>query len=112
MSQFTAQIAAKIHNYGLPTGTFLNINAPDIPIEKIKGIKLTRQASNNLSKHFEQRIDPRNRSYYWYGSIDQTGSEKDTDVNALMENYISITPVRCDMTDYKTLAELETLTLP
>lgn len=112
LSRFIAQMVNKIHNYGLPLGTFLNINAPDIPIDKIQGIKITRQAFNNLSKHFERRVDPRNKSYYWYDGIDQIEGEDNTDVNALSENFISITPVQCDMTDYKTLPKLESLQLP
>ena len=112
MSRFIAQIVKKIHNYGLPLGTFLNINAPDAPIDKIRGIRITRQAPDNLSKHFEERVDPRAKSYYWYGGIDRIEGEGNTDVNALLENYISITPIQCDMTDYKTLAELESLQLP
>ena len=109
MSQFVVQIVNKIHDYKLPSGTFLNINAPDIPVDEARGVKITRQASDNLSKQFEKRIDPRNKSYYWYGRIDRIKSEGNTDVNALLENYISITPVQCDMTDYKTLTELESL---
>ncbi len=109
MSQFVVQIVNKIHDYKLPSGTFLNINAPGIPIDETCGVKITRQALSNISKQFEKRIDPRNKAYYWYGSIDRIKSEGNTDVNALLENYISITPVQCEMTDYKTLTELESL---
>ncbi len=111
MSQFIAQFANKIHDCSIPLGTFLNINAPGINIDKIKGVKITRQASYNLSKQFEKRIDPRDKSYYWYGSIDRVKGEGNTDVNALLENYISITPIQCDMTDYKTLTKLESFQL-
>jgi len=107
MSQFIAQLVSKIHDYRLPPGTFLNINAPSIQIDDVKGIKITRQASNNISKHFEKRTDPKNRSYFWYGNIDRVNGEADTDVEALSQNYISITPIQCDITDYKTMAELD-----
>jgi len=109
MSQFMVQIVNKIQDYKLPSRTFLNINAPNIPVDEVCGVKITRQASDNLSKQFEKRIDPRDKSYYWYGSIDRVKSEGNTDVNALLENYISITPVQCDMTDYQTLTQLESL---
>jgi 5'-nucleotidase len=112
MAQFVAQLANKIHDYRLPAGTFLNINAPGIPMDDVKGIKITRQASNNVSKHFDKRTDPKNRSYYWYGNMDIVTGEADTDVKALSQNYISITPIQCDITDYKTMAELESLHLP
>jgi len=112
IAQFVAQIVNKIYNYSLPLGTFLNINAPDIPINEVRGIKITRQASDNLSTQFKKRVDPRNKSYYWYDGVDKVEGEDNTDVNALFRNYISITPIQCDMTDYKTLTELESLQLP
>jgi len=112
MSTFAAQMADKIHDYRLPPRTFLNINAPGIPFEQVKGIKITRQASNNVSKKFVRRTNPRNKSYYWYDNMDQADIQEDTDVNALLQNYISITPIQCDITDYKTMAALESLQLP
>ncbi len=112
MSKFVVKLINNIHDYRLPSGTFLNINAPSIPIDEVKGIKITRQASNNISKHFDKRTDPKNRSYYWYGKIDQVNGETDTDVKALSQNYISITPVQCDITDYKAMAALESLQIP
>ena len=112
MAQFIAQIVNKITDCNLPSGVFLNINAPDIPISEARGVKITRQASDNLSKQFEKRVDPRNQSYYWYGGIGRVTGEGNTDVNALLKNYISITPIQCDMTDYKTLEELESIQLP
>ncbi|MCK5836334.1 MAG: 5'/3'-nucleotidase SurE [Desulfobacula sp.] len=112
MSRFAAQMADKIHDYRLPSGTFLNINAPGIPFDQVKGIKITRQASNNVSKKFVKKTDPRNKSYYWYDNMDQVDIQEDTDVNALLQNYISITPIQCDITDYKTMADLKSLQLP
>jgi 5'-nucleotidase len=112
MSQFIANLTNKIHDYELPPGTFLNINAPHIPIDQVNGIRITRQASNNVSKHFERRTDPKNRSYYWYGRVSQMSAEPDTDTNALSENYISITPIQCDNTDYTTMDRLVSLPLP
>jgi len=111
MAQFIAQLINKIGDCNIPPGVFLNINSPDIPIDEACGVKITRQASYNLSKRFEKRVDPRSQSYYWYGGMDKIAGEGNTDVNALLENYISITPVQCDMTHYKTLAELESLQL-
>jgi 5'-nucleotidase len=112
MSKFVAQLINNIHDYRLPTGTFLNINAPSVQINEVKGIKITRQASSNVSKHFDKRTDPKDRPYYWYGTIDAFSGETDTDVKALSQNYISITPVQCDITDYKAMAVLESLQVP
>ncbi len=112
MSRFAAQMADKIHDCRLPPGTFLNINSPGIPFEDVKGIKITKQASNNVSKKFVKRTNPRNKSYYWYDKMDQVDRQENTDVNALLQNYISITPIQCDITDYKIMADLESLQTP
>ena len=88
---------------------FLNINVPAVPIDEVRGIKITRQASTNVSKYFTKRTDPKNRNYYWYSRIDNTNDEPDTDVSTLSRNYISMTPIQCDITDYKTLSELKNL---
>ena len=111
MSSFIANLVNKVCNDGLPSGTFLNINAPPVSFDEIRGVKITRQASNNLSKQFDKRLDPKNRPYYWYGSINHVEGDPDTDVYALSQKYISITPIQCDFTDYKTMVELESYQL-
>lgn len=107
VSLFVANVADKILDYKLPWGTFLNINVPGGPIDEVCGIKITRQASRNISKHFEKRTDPKNRDYFWYARVENTDDQPGTDVNALSRNYISMTPIQCDVTDYRTLTELE-----
>lgn len=109
VSRFVAKIADRIQDYRLPCGTFLNINVPEGPINLARGVRITRQASQNVSKYFEKRTDPKNRNYYWYARINKTEDLPGTDVNALFRNYISITPVQCDVTDYRTLSELENI---
>lgn len=106
MSRFTADLINKVCDQRLPSGTFLNINAPGIPFGEVQGVKITRQASNNLSTQFEKRTDPKNRSYYWYGRTNHVDGQPDTDVCALSQNFISITPVQCDITDHKTMTLL------
>ena len=106
---FIATLVNKMRHDGLPSGTFLNINAPDLLLTDMRGVKITRQASENISRQFENRVDPKNRPYYWYSPPNQVDEEPDTDVTALSQHYISITPIRCDITDYKTMAELKPL---
>lgn len=106
---FINRFVEKVMIEGFPTGTFLNINVPDIPIQETKGIKITRQASNNLSKEFETRTDAKNNTCFWYARVPSCDSEPDTDIHALTQKYISITPVRCDVTDYTVLSELDHL---
>jgi 5'-nucleotidase len=101
---FVAGLASVIHANPIPQGTFLNINLPNLPIDQTAGVRVSRQGIDLYDEYFEKRRDPRNRCYYWQGS--ESGpvySHKDADGAVLERNHISITPVRCDMTDYNTL---------
>jgi 5'-nucleotidase len=105
---FISQLAEHVFEKGLPFGTILNVNIPDIPMEKVAGIRISRQATELYTEYLDKRIDPRNRTYYWHGHVAQTPFKSpDADAVALDENYISITPIKCDMTDYSLLEDLK-----
>ncbi|MCF8074972.1 MAG: 5'/3'-nucleotidase SurE [Desulfotignum sp.] len=106
LARYLMNMVEAIGEKGLPSGTFLNINAPGIAFSQIQGIRITRQALNNLSSRFEKRQDPKQRNYYWYGTQEPVSGKPDTDVNAVSQNCLSITPIQCDLTDYKTLAQM------
>jgi 5'-nucleotidase len=107
-AHFTAKLAENIYKKRLPFGTFLNVNIPDIPADKIKGIRISKQGTALYSEYLEKRIDPRNRTYYWHGH-DSSIAFKDAEIDgaALDDNFISITPIKCDMTDYHMIEELK-----
>ena len=107
-SKFIENLAEKVMEEKLPFGTFLNVNLPDLPASGIMGIRISRQAITLLSETFEKRRDPRNQLYFWQGCDNQTTFEHpETDGASLCENYISITPIKCDMTDYDLMGRLE-----
>jgi 5'-nucleotidase len=109
---FIRSLAEDINRKGLPAGTFLNVNFPDTPIQQIAGIRISRQGIVLFSEYFEKRIDPRNRIYYWQGSdVQPVSDDPDIDGDALSQNYISITPIKCDMTDYNLLNDLKSWAL-
>jgi len=104
-ADFTGKMAGRImENGGLPQGTLLNINVPDVPGKKIKGVKVTMQGGAKFKDNFIKRIDPRGRDYYWMDG-EFIGSVKDIkfDYGAVKNNYVSITPIHYDMTDYNKL---------
>jgi 5'-nucleotidase len=104
-----AQLMPLVLSQGIPTGTFLNINVPDLPWSAIAGMRLSRQGIDPYEDYFEKRHDPRNRVYYWQGGDPKSiFRHPDADGAVLTRNCISITPVRCDMTDYETLEKLRT----
>lgn len=109
MADFILSFIPKIAEMDLPLGTFLNINGPDMMIRDTLGIKITRQAENNISKRFEKREDPKGRHYFWYGRLDRARGPAHTDINALADNYISVSPLQCETTNRGAYEELKPL---
>jgi 5'-nucleotidase len=106
-ASFAARIAKLIHEKGLPSGTFLNINIPAVESAAIKGIKITKQGKTPIVESFEKRVDPRNHTYYWLaGEVIDLKGDEDTDILALKEGYISVTPLQWDMTQHSFMGEL------
>jgi 5'-nucleotidase len=90
---------------GLPAGTLLNVNVPPGPV---RGVRVTRQGKKNIRPTIIEGTDPRQRKYYWIGEESLVWNEDEgTDYEALGQGLISITPLRTDMTDYRTLEELK-----
>jgi 5'-nucleotidase len=106
-ARFVVQLCDTVHAKGLPFGTFLNVNIPNRPLKEIVGVRISRQGVELVSEYVEKRMDPRNRTYYWQGRDMQSfGVDPAIDGTPLGQNYISITPVKCDMTDYNMLENL------
>ena len=94
---------------GLPPETLLNVNVPFLKQEEIKGFRTTRQGLRVYHSRLDERIDPRGRPYYWIGGDAPTGvSEPGTDVGALAEGFVSVTPLQLDLTAYRALSDLGT----
>jgi 5'-nucleotidase len=107
--------AAKIAQYvvktalerRLPAGILLNVNIPNLPFDQIKGVRMTRQGLRVYRDRLDQRMDPRGRPYFWIGGDSPTGiAENGTDVGALAEGYVSVTPLQLDLTAYPALQVL------
>jgi 5'-nucleotidase len=105
-----ASIAVQnVITHGLPADTLLNVNVPFLKTEEIKGVRITRQGLRVYHSRLDERIDPRGRPYYWIGGDAPTGlPEAGTDVGALADNYVSITPLHLDLTAYRAISDLNT----
>lgn len=87
--------------YAYPKNQFISINIPYLPIEEIKGIKLTRQAQGKWIENFSERQDPYGKPYFWLtGEYVLEDSGEDADVIAVENGYVSFTPMSCDFTSY------------
>ncbi len=92
----------------LHEGTLLNMNIPNIPIKDIKGVKITKQGKSYWEDGFEVRKDPHGKEYYWLtGKMVYRDDSNEFDVAAVKDNYISITPLHFDLTDYRTFEEIK-----
>ncbi len=107
-AEFTAHLVNIILVRGLPPGVLLNVNVPAVPREQIRGVVITRLGKRIYSDVLVERKDPRGRNYYWIGGEPPSGViEEGTDIWALANNYISVTPLHMDMTDYRLLREMK-----
>lgn len=105
---FIAELAEDVHASGLPLGTFLNVNIPYRSFAEIAGIRISRLDMDFFPEYVEKRTDPRARTYYWQGcDALPAGRPTDMDGSALCANYISITPIKCDQTDYRVLEDMK-----
>jgi 5'-nucleotidase len=104
---FTRQTIELILEAGLPAGRVATINLPALePGEQPTGVKLVRQCVRGWADTYEERKDPRGRSYFWNSSVFTLGdTEDDTDVAALRDKYITVTPLQFDLTHYPMLRE-------
>ncbi|MBY0451067.1 MAG: 5'/3'-nucleotidase SurE [Cyanobacteria bacterium] len=105
-AEFLCCYLPKVLEIGMPAKTILNINIPAIPLSEMTGIKLTQLGTRMYTDTYERRVDPRGLVYYWLaGEIAETGEPEGTDVHAIRNNMISVTPVHIDMTNYQVLKD-------
>ena len=101
----------------IPKGTLLNVNIPPVAQEEIAGVKLTRQGLRRYIEQFEKRLDPRGKSYYWLaGEVIEEMPQPEakdlppdvlTDVAAISQNYVTVTPLEFDLTHTPSFQSLE-----
>lgn len=101
---FAVTLARHILEQGLPADTMLNVNVPDAPYSKIKGVAFTRMGHRDYRDEIITREDPRGGMYYWIGGSEPSHlKETGTDFEAVEAGRISITPLHRDLTNYAAL---------
>ncbi|NEO28313.1 MAG: 5'/3'-nucleotidase SurE, partial [Kamptonema sp. SIO4C4] len=108
-AQFALDLLSHLKQNPLPGNILLNVNIPPIQPDQVAGVKVTRQGIRRYIEQFEKRLDPRGKSYYWLAGeaveeIEQPPhahlpQDIPTDVQAIRENYITITPLQYNLTD-------------
>ena len=103
--KIAGQITQKAIDEGLPKGTLLNVN---VPKGEPKGIRITKQGFKNARPIITEHIDPRGKPYYWIGELREGfHAEGGTDFEAIDEGFVSVTPMRSDLTNHPAIELLK-----
>jgi len=104
-AKLARQTIQRILKSGLQPGQVASINIPSLkPGESPQGVKTVRQCTRPWTDTYERRQDPRGRDYFWNNSVFTLGpTDDDTDVAALRDGYITVTPLQFDLTDHALL---------
>ena len=98
--EFIVDYLETIKGITFPMGTLLNINVPNLPKEEIKGMKYTKQSNRKFQEKLIERTDTQGNTYYWLGGSPIHGDHvENSDVQAVEDGYISITPVKLNLYD-------------
>lgn len=97
-AKIAAQLVVKALREGLPPETLLNVNFPQ---GTPQGIRVTKQGFKEARPIISEHTDPRGKLYYWIGE-ERMGfrAEGGTDFEAIDENFVSVTPMRSDLTNH------------
>lgn len=102
------KLAGLVAVRGLPPGIALNVNVPNVPPEEVKGIEVTNLSWRRYIDAVHQRSDPRNRVYYWLaGKVTEVEPRPGSDLAAVLDGKISVTPLQLDLTATSFLPELK-----
>lgn len=106
--EYIQKIVLNVLENPIPKGIVLNVNIPNLNKKDIKGIKVCKQANAKWEESFDERTNPHGKKYYWLtGYFNNMDTDENADENALANGYISVVPVKFDLTAYEYLAELK-----
>ena len=104
-ADFARRLARRLLEEPLPSGTLVNVN---VPAGTPKGIRVARLGKRRYGEAVIEKLDPRGRPYYWIGSTIPEGDlQEGTDISAVAEKWISMSPLHLDLTDYRSLEALD-----
>ena len=107
-ANFTRKLISRVLEMGLPKGVVLNVTVPPVPESEIAGVAVTRQGRSRVVESFDQRVDPRNNTYYWMaGEMRFDEVEEGVDCVMVGKNYISVTPIHFDLTHYSSIEAIK-----
>jgi 5'-nucleotidase len=107
-ARYARQVIEQILAQKPTRGTLFNINLPVLERRPIRGVKVLPQNVTPYTEKFDRRVNPRGRTYFWAGpDFECPDPHPDTDVAALNESYITVTPLQFDLTDHAKLEPMK-----
>ena len=105
---FAARLARTVADNGLPADTFLNVNVPDLPGERLLPPLVTTQGKRSYEGTIVDNVDPRGRNYYWIGTADLSFQDlPGSDYHAVSRGHISVSPLHIDLTNHASIERLK-----
>jgi 5'-nucleotidase len=121
-AEYAVSLVQRLSAQPLPEPMLLNVNVPALPAADIAGVKTTRQGLRRYHDLFEKRSDPRGKTYYWLAGeviedidtpvIYPQDEKLLTDVEAIAQNFISVTPLHYNLTDYRRVEQIQSWLQP
>jgi len=105
---FAPEVICRLTQLPWPEHTLRNVNFPAEVPQAVRGIAVTRQGKRAIADNLTERLDPRGRPYYWIGPVREDGvAEPGTDLAAINEKRVSVTPIYLNLTNVPVLASLK-----
>jgi 5'-nucleotidase len=106
-AEFATRLGRRLLGEALPPKTLVNVN---VPAGQVRGVRVARLGTRRYGETVIEKTDPRGRPYYWIGSTIPVGElEEGTDISAVADKFISMTPVHLDLTAYQSMELLQTI---
>lgn len=105
---YAPEVIRRLTSLSWPRNTLMNVNFPDVEPDEVSGIVATAQGKRKLGDNLSERIDPRGRTYFWIGPMrDEAPTREGTDLRAIVEGKVSLTPICLDLTHISALSSLK-----
>lgn len=111
-AEFTAKLITQVLQHGIPKDTVLNVNYPPIKPDAVQGVKIVTLGERRYHNDFQKRYSPRGEAYYWLaGDLKDLDVAPDSDIQAIKDGYIAVSPVHFDFTHHGLMNDLQKWTL-